>query len=305
MIDFIIIGAQKAGTTALYEYLKTHPEINLPINKEAAYFLQDLPWQEFYNENYVDKKGNRKTGSISPHYMCGRSAAGRIRKESPDSKFVALLRDPLTRAYSHYQMNLRRNHVQSGFNEEVQRCVTLRGNGKIESDCEADAILLWGEYGRILKPFYDCFPKEQILLLDFLDFKRNPKSVFNSICCHLGISSQWVPANLGKPYHVGGRRTVLPSLKFWSERKMIKAFWKLFFSQKMKSRLKFWYEINNVKKNQEETEFSTKIKQCFLNYYKADLGNVAEVDKFYKKWFKDWAKDCQPAECIHQKQDAK
>jgi hypothetical protein len=288
MIDFVVIGAQKGGTTALYEYLKNHPEIALPVGKEAAYFLQDLRWTDFYARSYSEKNGFKKIGSISPHYMCEPSCALRMKDESPELRIVAILRDPLSRAYSHYKMNVRRKYVDDSFDNEVLRCSSLRHLADDVSRNEADSILYWGEYGRILREYFKIFSSEQILLVDYANFKDSPAASFKRICQHLQVSSQWAPVNLGKKYHVGGRETILPPMKFWAKIGIARTFWKLLVSDKLKAKLRFWYEVNNVKSVNESAAFSPNVKKCFIQHYKADRGLVGEVDELYKKWFRGW-----------------
>lgn len=289
MINFAVIGAQKSGTTALFEYLKKHPEIRLPTNKEASYFLQNSDWNEFSNLCYEKKPGATKTGSVTPQYMCNLSCIERMKAENPEIRIIALLRDPMSRARSHYTMNVRRNKTTNTFLSEVKRCALLKGVGDPNLRDEVDAILHWGEYGRILQAYYNAFSSNQILVIPSQELEEQPEQTFEKILRHLEVDAQWRPPNLGKKYHVGGKSTILPTVKWWSNIKFLKTIWRHCFSEKMRSKLLFWYETNNVKKPvNEQEQLSVEVTDIFVEYYSTDRGLVQSVDKLYTSWAENW-----------------
>src|SRR6187551_3563074 len=102
--DFLVIGAQKAGTTALYAYLRWHPGIAGPSWKEVCFF--DRHWwrgEAWYRGQFPLRAGERLVGEASPSYLFHPLAPERARSLVPGAKLVALLRDPVDRAYSQYQ----------------------------------------------------------------------------------------------------------------------------------------------------------------------------------------------------------
>jgi len=102
--DFLVIGAQKAGTTALYAYLRWHPGIAGPSWKEVSFF--DRHWwrgEAWYRGQFPLRAGERLVGEASPSYLFHPLAPERARSLVPGAKLVALLRDPVDRAYSQYQ----------------------------------------------------------------------------------------------------------------------------------------------------------------------------------------------------------
>ena len=117
----IVIGAARSGTTALYEHLRQHPQIFLSSSKEANYFAFEGepldyrgPGADFVNnsvaswdaylELFADAPGDAVIGDISPLYLYAPKTAERIRARLPDAKLVAILRNPIEQAFSHFNM---------------------------------------------------------------------------------------------------------------------------------------------------------------------------------------------------------
>ena len=128
MPNFIVIGASKAGTTSLYEYLKQHPQIYMSPMKELRFFAIEGekvdfcgPWDRIEIERYSiktleDYKNQFQgvtdeiaIGEASPWYLYSEKAPKSIKSYIPDAKLIAILRDPVDRAYSHFSM-----HVMNG-----------------------------------------------------------------------------------------------------------------------------------------------------------------------------------------------
>lgn len=110
--DFIVVGAQKAGTTSLFAYLAAHREIDRPLVKEINYFsLWPDRGQAWYRRNFpLDRPGRRITGEASPMYMVHPLALQRIAHDLPAVKVVAILREPVSRLVSHYRHSVRLGH---------------------------------------------------------------------------------------------------------------------------------------------------------------------------------------------------
>src|SRR3712207_6690007 len=105
--DFVIIGTQRGGTTSLYHYLSKHPEVLPALRKEIHFF--DLNFDrglDWYLAHFARQDQPGLVGEASPLYMFHRDVPERVRRVLPNAKFIALLRNPVDRAYSQYQMNL-------------------------------------------------------------------------------------------------------------------------------------------------------------------------------------------------------
>ena len=107
--NFIIIGAAKAGTTALYEYLGEHPDVFVSPVKETNFFSSGHPigTQDEYEAQFAGVRGERAIGEASVQYIASKNAAAQMRDQLPDVKLIAMLRNPADRAFSHYLMQSR------------------------------------------------------------------------------------------------------------------------------------------------------------------------------------------------------
>lgn len=124
--DFLIIGAQKGGTTSLYTYLCQHPRVVGASRIEVHFF--DLAydkgwwWYRSHFPVHVFRRGERiVTGEASPYYIFHPLVPERVRKDLPNVKLVAILRNPVDRAYSHYQHVRRNGREPLSFEEAIER----------------------------------------------------------------------------------------------------------------------------------------------------------------------------------------
>jgi hypothetical protein len=223
-LDFIVIGAQKAGTTSLFEYLRLHPEISLPAGKEAPYFSHDalhaLGW-EAYMKKLALTHPQRRWGTVTGHYMVGgvyqsgvdnlstraydeRTVPRRIRERLPDVRLIAILRDPVERARSHFRMRAMEGKEQRSWEQAIDDLLTPEMLDRARRDPrEATGYVTWGEYGRILSGYLDVFPREQLLIVFTEELERDPAALVARVQEHIGVSSDFLPSNLGTRYRVG------------------------------------------------------------------------------------------------------
>jgi hypothetical protein len=109
---FLIIGAQKAGTSSLFRYLSQHPDIRLPKRKELHFFdLQYSNGIDWYERLFPRKKIIKRqiTGEASPFYLFHPLVPERVFNHYPNIRLIVLLRNPVDRAYSHFHMERNRN----------------------------------------------------------------------------------------------------------------------------------------------------------------------------------------------------
>lgn len=197
---FLIIGAQKAGTTSLYNYLIQHPQVEKAIEKEVHYF--DLNYYkpfEWYLQCFPGLGGNKKniTGEASPYYIFHPTCAVRIKEKLPKVKLIIILRNPVDRAYSHYHHAVRNLGETLAFEEAIEmEEARLAGElEKLERDpfyCSYNyqhySYLSRGIYVDQLKNWYDLFPAKQILLLKYEELFSNPSDYMNKVSEFLKIS---------------------------------------------------------------------------------------------------------------------
>jgi hypothetical protein len=235
-LDFIIIGAQKSGTTSLFQYLRHHPEIFIPVDKEVPYFSHDptvttVPWKTYMRNiaqhvaggDTTDPPDERlKWGTVTPHYTVGgvwertddhtaqaepydeRTVPSRIQAQLPDVRLIAILRDPVARAVSHHRLFVRRGRERQTFDEAVAQLLRPDAlEDARERPKQTTGYVTWGEYGRILSGYFDVFPREQMLVVFTEELERDPAQLLGRIQQFIGVSAEFEPANLGDRYNVG------------------------------------------------------------------------------------------------------
>jgi hypothetical protein len=195
--DFIIIGTQRGGTTSLYRYLTAHRDIGPALRKEVhffdRYYEKGVDW---YLANFPMRGEVPVTGEASPYYIYHPEVPERVRTLVPKARFIALLRNPVDKAYSHYQMRLRRDGETLSFEDAIDREQERMGSS-------ADpASLAWrhssyvarGVYIAQLERWMSVFPREQFLIIKSEDFYENPQRVLQEALEYLGLRP-WSPAN--------------------------------------------------------------------------------------------------------------
>ncbi len=204
--DFLIIGAQKGGTSSLFYYLKFHPSVKRPIKKEIHFFNfhydKGLKW---YRAFFPLKSDSFITGEASPDYMFHPEAAKRAHQLSNEMKIIALLRNPIDRAYSAYQMNRRMGLDK---HETFQDAINYELNAKVDHDHEYTYerhnffYLERGKYAMLLDKWQKQFGKDQILVVQSESFFINTKKELFKIHQFLGLKPilppTFRPMNVGK-----------------------------------------------------------------------------------------------------------
>jgi hypothetical protein len=202
--DFLIIGAARSGTTSLFHYLAGHPQIAVPETKEIHFF--DLQYEKgiAWYLDCVGKsaKENRSgasstvRGEATPSYVFHPHAIPRIKADLPNVKVLALLRNPVDRAYSHYWHMVRLGHETLPFETAIaHEPERLAGElEKVEADAsyKSDALvrhsyLLRGIYADQISRVFRYFPRGQVMILKSEDLYTDPQRIFDQVTEFLGI----------------------------------------------------------------------------------------------------------------------
>jgi Sulfotransferase domain len=232
--SFIIIGAQRCGTTSLFNYLIQHPSIKKPFYKEVHFFdnyygAYNLGFGWYRGHFPINTFGFLKTdtqnqrvitGEATPYYMFHPSCPKRIKEALPDVKLIALLRNPAERAYSHYQHSVREGYETISFKEALEKeKVRLKGEReKILSDPNYYSFnhnrysyLSRGIYINQLQNWRKYFPKEQMLILRSEDLFYDLSSIYNILLEFLGLPEFTIKRQIN--YNVGHYSPMAPSLR--------------------------------------------------------------------------------------------
>lgn len=189
--DFIIIGAQKAGTKSLYNYLIQHPDVKAARRKEVHYFdlnhEKSASWYQSYFPLVRRAAKHRISGEASPYYIFHPLVPERIAASLPKVKLIALLRNPIDRAYSHYQHSVKFGFEKAPFDEALRRerellpaeTAHLRSDPGYRSFAHRHySYVSRGLYAEQLERWLRFFTADQLLILKSEELFTEPERTF-------------------------------------------------------------------------------------------------------------------------------
>ncbi|GGD05243.1 sulfotransferase domain-containing protein [Nocardioides daphniae] len=216
--DFLIIGTKRGGTTSLFNYLLMHPGAlglfpQSRGKKSTDYFFKELDrgpeWYrshfhtEAHRERMQRRLGHRPiSGEASPYYLWDHRVAGEVHAIAPEVKAIALLRDPVERAWSHYHER-RKNGVEPLSFVDALAAEPTRLEGELER-MAADRTYYseahdWytyrsrGIYLPSLENWWSTFGREQLLVLRSEDLYADVQGTFDTVCEFLGLPQHRLP----------------------------------------------------------------------------------------------------------------
>ncbi len=243
---FLVIGAYKSGTTSVHHYLAQHPQVFVPRRKEPNYFAfgdvavavgsgaaalpangaphpaaaTSVTRREDYVRLFDEVRGERAVGEVSPEYLVNERACDAIHRELPDARLVAVLRDPVERAWSDYLM-YRRDGLEP--EEDFGRALDEQDERR-RRGAPTGWYVESGFYGRQLARYYDAFSADQISVHRFEDLARDPEGTMTAVTAFLGVdpaplrsadhmNASGVPRNRALAAVLRSRRWLGPPLK--------------------------------------------------------------------------------------------
>ena len=213
--NFFIAGAPKSGTTALYEYLRHHPDVCMPAAKEPHYFATDFTrYPRITSESEYLRlfrkcdSARRAVGEASVWYLYSKDAIANIRGFRPDAKIIVMLRNPVELAHSmHAQALYNFNEIEADFETAWSLQAQRRRGECIPEGCRAEQILQYralASLGEQVERLYSVFPDEQVKLIFFDDFRRDTRAVYESVLEFLGLPgdgrTEFLPVNESKTH---------------------------------------------------------------------------------------------------------
>jgi hypothetical protein len=219
--DFIIAGAQKGGTSSLYAYLTQHPQIIGAATKEVHFFDNRFElgtdWYRSHFPTMAELDGQADqvdghvlTGEGSPYYLFHPHAPARIAEVVPQVRLIAMLRNPVERAYSHYRHMVRKNVEPLSFEEAIAK-EEERLDGEVERMLADPTYLSYnhqhfsyrarGIYADQLEAYEKWFRSDQMLVLESERFYRSTQGVYDEVTDFLGLE-RWEPAHF-EPRNAG------------------------------------------------------------------------------------------------------
>lgn len=179
MIFFLGIGAQKAGTTWLYEMLRLHPQINFPAGKEVHFWDQHY-WRgiDWYKSLFIGgEKSNLATGEITPAYaIIPPDKIQECYAHFPNLKLVYVLRNPIERAWSSAKMALARAEMKTSEASDQWFIDHFRSGGSMAR----------GDYEQCIRNWLSYYPRRQMLICLFDHLQSDPEGLLRRCFDHLG-----------------------------------------------------------------------------------------------------------------------
>jgi hypothetical protein len=201
--SFLIIGAQRGGTTSLYDWLTQHPDIRPATRKEVHYFdLKPEKSLDWYRTHFPTRAAmswartttgrNVITGEASPYYLFHPAVPQRVRRALPNVKLIVLLRDPVKRAISHYykqrRSGLEELPLQEAIAREPERLDPERPEIGEKDAHQKKSYVARGRYVEQLQRWFAVFPREQFLVAKSEDVFAGPAAHFDQVAQFVGAS---------------------------------------------------------------------------------------------------------------------
>ncbi|MBC8047525.1 MAG: sulfotransferase domain-containing protein [Fimbriimonadaceae bacterium] len=297
---FIVVGANKGGTTSLYHYLKQHPEVYLSPLKEPHYFSKDIDvnlfnhefaqnklqdiekyvngdmqheyhaafvrnWEQ-YKKLYKNVEHQTGIGELSTSYLYSTVAAEEIKNVLPECKIIICLRNPIDRAYSHYRMN-----IWTGNNNEFDFYKALQQDFHHKPKVWGNAHLYVeiGQYYEQVKRYLDVFGKENVKIIFTEDMKESPQQVIKGLYEFIGVDSNFNP-DTSKNYN----EVFTPRYKnftYWFNKLGIRPLFKKLAPRSLKNIfVKIFYRSKNAK-----GVISPEAKQFLLDQFSEDVKKLS------------------------------
>ncbi|MFV8816189.1 sulfotransferase family protein [Haliea sp. E17] len=277
--NFLVVGASKSGTSSLYHYLKQHPEIGLSSVKETQFFNCDeifgLGVDRFVDLYFDCSSSCKAIGDITPSYLVrGEKVLPRILSVYGDKppKIVVIMREPVSRAWSHYLHKVRSGEENLSFEDAIAR---------EEERIEADPGGWWGyrnegNYEHFIQKWLQVIPRKNFLFITTEELADDPENVLSRLYRHVGVDPFFRAPDMSRK-NVGGQirsRWLLGMIaRQGVTKRIIKSIFPYRMRQKMKSRLIAY----NTKTTTPEIEMTTEVRKQLAEFYIESNSRLAQT----------------------------
>ncbi|MCI3134245.1 sulfotransferase domain-containing protein [Phenylobacterium aquaticum] len=205
LVQFIVIGAQKAGTTALFDYMGDMPGLSLSRTKEVHFFDDEsVDWSApdygAYHAQF-DAEAPGLKGEATPIYVYWPRSLERIKAYNPQMRLILMLRDPVERAWSHWRMEFARGAETQAFSWCIREGRQRLFEGEPWGHHREFSYVERGFYGEQVERLFSLFPRNQVLTVGAEALQSEPASVLGRIAGFLGAPAP--PAVRSRRIHVG------------------------------------------------------------------------------------------------------
>jgi hypothetical protein len=192
-VSFLVVGAQKSGTTTLHHHLAQQPDLYLPDRKELHFFDADsLDWSnpdyQTYEAFFAAATVGQICGEVTPAYMLHRRFLQRIQAYNPEMRLIAILRHPVERAWSNWRMLVTQDAETLPFSQAIRE-----GRTRIAKDWRAYSYVERGFYADQIANMLELFPARNCHFVLTDDLARDPTAAITGICAFLDCPPPRLP----------------------------------------------------------------------------------------------------------------
>ena len=288
LLNFLIVGAAKSGTTSLYYYLNQHPQIFMPQNKEPFFFCleddllidktlgkrfnlvsQEQDYWELFSQAQKDQcKGEASTGYL---YLYGQTIE-KIKHLVPawqDLKIIIIIRNPADRAYSHYLTDRASGLIRDNFGTIIEQCLSDRIG-------IVDNIISYGMYFVQIEAYRQAF--ESVKVVRFEDLKKRPRELIQELYAFLGVKTTFQP-DVDVRYNVSTEKNWLVTLIYKDN--IIKKCSQACIPRRIREKTKNFLFDHVFKK----PILDSKTRQCLIDIYFDDIIRLQQlIGMDLKRW---------------------
>jgi len=273
--NFLVIGAYKSGTTSLHRYLAQHPQVFVPRVKEPSYFAFAAAGQESntlvfrksvktlaeYEDLFKEASRFPAVGEVSPEYMTSPNAALTIKKYVPQARLIAILRNPVERAYSDFLM-YRRDGIEKIL--DFATALEMQTEKALKGD-PTGFYISTGFYGEQLARYYDIFPSTRIKVFLMEELQSDGPRTLSQVFEFLGVDPTFVPDNLTIHNRSGVASNYLVN-KLFQYRSLVAPLARRLVPDNLRTRIRRKFE-ESLKKPPLQPE----VRQLLKETYRADV----------------------------------
>lgn len=295
--NFIVIGAPKSGTTSLYFYFRQHPDIYLPNVKELHYFsfpelglvskgpgdaaVRDglcQTWEQ-YTAHYLNLRSHSAIGDISPSYLYYSSSAKKIVEKLGMVKIIAIIRNPVDKAYSQYMHMVRDGLEELTFQDAIafEADRRERGWGDIWRYTESSL------YAKRLEEFIAVFGRDNVRIVLFDDFIRQTSEVLADLFKFIGVDPKAKISTNEKFNRTGTQKSPFVS-NMMRNPGLLKTLVKRILPYDLRLKLRNWIINANTGS---KPELSRELRLSLLNYFRDDIVMVERLVGKATGWLED------------------
>ena len=287
--NFIIIGAPKSATTSLYYYLKEHPKIFMPKNKEPHFFSFEGQEIQFngpgdekitkkmivtdfseYTNLFLGASRDQITGEASAMYLHSKTAPERIKEINPDVKLIAILRNPVDRAYSSF------NHLKRDAREPEKDFITalhMEDERKKKNWMPIWYYREMGLYSDQLNQYFKFFNREQIHIFIYEEIISQIQTFVKELYEWLGVDADFNPT-LDSKFNISGKPKSQRLHTFFRGKNNFKTLLKPFINEKARKSIQNWLINQNLKT---PPPLSTKQRKTAYAYFEKDIQSLEHL----------------------------